>query len=83
MAGTLEFPLSHVTLSASLGRQTIKLNDVFGTPDYLDYGVGAAVTWEAITVGLRLVGTELEESACFGGTTYCGTRVVMDVSRAL
>ncbi|MDE2774009.1 MAG: TorF family putative porin [Gemmatimonadota bacterium] len=83
VAGTLEFPLSHVTLSASLGRQTIELNDVFGTPDYLDYGVGAAVTWEAITVGLRLVGTELEESACFGGTTYCGTRVVMDVSRAL
>ena len=83
VAGSFEVPLSYVTLSASLGRQTIELNDVFGTPDYLDYGVGAAVTFEAITVGLRLVGTELEESACFGGTTYCGTRVVLDVSRGL
>lgn len=83
MAGTLEFPVSYMTLSGSVGKQTIELNDVFGTPDYLDYGVGAAVTWDAIKVGLRLVGTELDETACFGGTTSCGTRVVLDVSRGM
>lgn len=80
---TLGLPVSVVGLSGSLGHQSISDNAVFGTPDYLHWGVGASVDWFGLSLGGQVIGTDLEEEDCFGGTEYCGTRFVVSVSRAL
>ena len=82
-AASLDVPVSFLTLSGAVGRQTIEDNGTFGTPDYLDWVLGASSAWSGITVGAQIVGTDLEDDECFGGTTYCSTRAVFMVSRAL
>jgi uncharacterized protein (TIGR02001 family) len=81
--GVVKLPIQWFTLMGGVGKQTIELNDVFGVPDYLDWMAGGSATWSAITATLQIVGTDMEESACFGGTEYCKTRAVVSLSRAL
>jgi uncharacterized protein (TIGR02001 family) len=82
-SASLDVPMSFLTISGTVGNQTIEDNDLFGTPDYLDWGIGASTGWGGMTFGAQVVGTDLEEEECFGGTTYCSTRGVFMVSRAL
>jgi uncharacterized protein (TIGR02001 family) len=76
-------PVSVLTISGNIGKQMIEDNSTFGTPDYLDWGVGASVGWKGFTIGGRVVGTDVEESECFSGSEYCGTRVMGSISRAM
>lgn len=80
---TLGIPIGPVGLSGSLGHQSISDNDAFGTPDYLHWGAGASIDWVGLSLGGQVIGTDLDESDCFGGSEYCGTRFVLSVSRAI
>jgi len=78
----VKLPIQWFALSGGVGKQTIEMNDVFGTPDYMDWmGVPRppGLDHREPAVGRD----EQKESACFGGTTYCKTRVVFSVARAL
>jgi uncharacterized protein (TIGR02001 family) len=78
-----------ITGSVRFGRQWIQYNTTspaghgeFGTPDYnvftfglsreLGYGVVGALTFST---------TSLDRADCFGGQSFCGTRVIAGVSR--
>ena len=76
-------PVSAVTISANIGKQLIEKNDVFLAPDYLEWGLGASIGWEGFTVGGKVVGTDLNNTDCLGGTSYCDTRILGSISRAM
>lgn len=76
-------PISAVTVSGNLGKQLIEDESAFGAPDYLEWGVGAAVGVAGFTAGAKVVGTNLDEGECFAGTEYCSTRVMVSLTRAL
>jgi len=75
----IDVPDTSLSLSATLGRQTIETNANFGTPNYVDYSVSASVSLLGIGLGAAIVGTNLEESDCFGGSELCNTRVVLSI----
>src|SRR5690606_21502803 len=81
--GELGIPVSLLTLSGSVGRQSIEENAVFGTPDYLEWGLGAGVAWQGFDFSGRYLSTDLSREECFGGSDLCGGRVVLSVARAL
>lgn len=80
-AGSLSFgvPSTPVSLDGSVGYQSIEKNDIFGTPDYLSWNVGASVQVYGLGIGAGLTGTDLSEDDCFGGSELCGTRFVVSV----
>ncbi|MBK8907424.1 MAG: hypothetical protein IPM60_05860 [Rhodospirillales bacterium] len=63
-------------VAAGLGRQWIQDNDVFGTPDYWTWSLGAAMTYKMLTLGVSYVDTDLSDNDCFGGTEFCEARVI-------
>src|SRR5688572_14521948 len=67
LGATLGVPVGPLSLAASVGKQSIDENDVFGTPDYIDYSVGATFSTMGIGLGAALVGTDIDDSECFGG----------------
>lgn len=81
--GELGLPVSRLTLSGSLGRQSIAENAAFGTPDYLEWGLGAGVDLQGFGFSGRYLSTDLSAGECFGGSDLCGARVVFSVGRAL
>ena len=78
---TVDMPVSFVTLTGSVGRQTIDDSNAFGTPNYTDWGVGAEVGWAGLSFSGAYVGTSLDDGECFGGTDLCDARVVFTVAR--
>ncbi|MCY4214866.1 MAG: TorF family putative porin [Gammaproteobacteria bacterium] len=56
-----------------------------GDPDssYIDYSVGLGTSGLGLDWGIALVGTNLSESECFGGSATCDTTVVVSVSKSL
>jgi uncharacterized protein (TIGR02001 family) len=89
LGGTLgvALPSTPLSLAAGLGKQSIDENSTFGTPDYMDYSVGASVSVLGIGLGASIVGTDLDEEDCFGGAgafgELCGSRVILSVSRGM
>lgn len=81
--GALGVPVSRLTLSGSVGRQTVEENGTFGTPDYVEWGLGAAVDAAGFQLGGRYLSTDLSAADCFGGSDLCGARFVLSLSRAL
>jgi uncharacterized protein (TIGR02001 family) len=82
--GSLGATAGSVSFAGALGYQWIEENGTFGTPDYLDYSVGATLSTLGIGLGAALVGTDVDEDACFaGGSDLCKARVVVSVSRSL
>jgi uncharacterized protein (TIGR02001 family) len=82
--GSLGATAGSVSFAGALGYQWIEENSTFGTPDYLDYSVGATLSTLGIGLGAALVGTDVDEADCFaGGSDLCKPRVVLSVSRAL
>ena len=79
---SLGVPVSFVTLNGSVGRQQIERNDVFGTPDYTDWGLGASVGFVGLSFTGKYIDTSLDDDECFGGSDLCGSRVVFSISRA-
>ncbi len=50
---------------------------------YIDYSVGLGTSGMGLDWGIALVGTNLSESECFGGSATCDTTVVVSVSKSL
>jgi uncharacterized protein (TIGR02001 family) len=71
-----EFDLS---LTGNVGNQTVQDNRAFGSPDYVDYGLGVRAGYAGYTASLQYIGTDLDEPReCTG----CDDRVVFGISRA-
>jgi uncharacterized protein (TIGR02001 family) len=81
--GSVEVPVSLLTLGGSLGRQMIDDNEAFGTPDYTDWGVSASVNMLGFSFGGAVVGTSLNRAECFGGDNLCRTRAIVSLSREM
>lgn len=80
-AGSLSFgvPNTPLSLDGGVGYQAIEKNDLFGTPDYLSWNVGALLEVYGLGIGAGLTGTDLSEDDCFGGSELCGTRFIVSV----
>jgi uncharacterized protein (TIGR02001 family) len=76
-------PVSLLTISGSLGHQTIDRNEIFGTPDYTNFGLGVGVGVAGFDLSGQWVDTDLEEDECFGGSDLCSSRFIFGISRAL
>jgi uncharacterized protein (TIGR02001 family) len=81
--GSLAVPIPSTTLSltGSVGHQSIETNSAFGTPDYLDWTAGATLGFKGLTFGAVAVGTDLSEGDCFGGTEFCKAQVIFSISK--
>lgn len=81
--GNLAVPIPSTTLSltGSVGKQNIETNTAFGTPDYMDWSAGATVGLMGLTFGAVAVGTDLDDSDCFGGTEFCKAQFVFSVAK--
>jgi hypothetical protein len=66
-----------------VGYQQIEDNVAFGTPDYVDYGVGLGAGWSGFSVTAKVLSTDLEDEECFSGTDLCRARLVLTVARAM
>lgn len=76
-------PVSLLTLSGSVGHQTIELNEVFGTPDYTNWSLGIGVGLAGFDISGQYVDTDLEDGECFGGSDLCGGRAIFSVARSM
>lgn len=67
---------------AEFGRQYIKDNATFGTPDYSWWSVGFTATVEGFDIGAHWIDTSLNKAECFGGSDLCDGRAVVSVGRS-
>lgn len=79
----LGIPISLLTLSGSVGHQTIEDNDVFGTPDYTNWSLGIGVGLAGFDISGQYVDTDLDDGDCFGGSELCGGRAIFSISRSM
>ncbi len=85
VAGNLDVPLPFLpfdtALNASVGHQWIEHEDVFGTDDYMDWGIGLSSNIYGFDVGVRYIDTDLDETEeCLDG---CEERVIVSLSKTL
>ncbi len=85
VSGSLGVPIpsTPLSVSASVGHQTIEKNDAFGTPDYTDWSAGLSLGVWGVDVGASYVGTSLDKAACFGGSDLCESRLVLSLAKGL
>jgi hypothetical protein len=85
LTGSLAYavPNTPVSLTGTVGHQSIETNTAFGTPDYMDYSVGGSVSALGVSIGAALVGTDVDDADCFAGSELCKTRAVFSLSRGL
>jgi uncharacterized protein (TIGR02001 family) len=76
-------PGTPLTLDGSIGQQSIELNEVFLTPDYLAWTAGIGAEVFGVGLGATITGTDMEEAECFGGSDLCNTRVILSVGRGM
>lgn len=69
-----------VSLGATYGRQWIHENARWGTPDYNTWSATAAVTVDAVELGVSYRDTNLSKTECFGGMDTCDARAVAFVT---
>lgn len=77
VSGSAEYsvPISgmDLTLDAAIGHQSIENNAAFGTPDYWDWRIGAAVALtENISIGAFYTDTDISTAEC--GSENCDAR---------
>ena len=68
-----------VSLNGHVGYKITEENDDIGVPDYLEWEVGLAYSWEQFDFGIAYVDTELTEEECFGGGNTCDARAVFSM----
>lgn len=76
-------PSTPITLSGSVGHQSIEDNAAFGTPDYLDWSAGVSAGLYGLDLGATYVDTNLSRQECFGGSHLCASRVVFSAGLGL
>lgn len=71
-----------IAFTGSIGHQWIEDNTQFGTPDYTDWSIGVSAEIEGFTLSATYVDTNLSDTECFGGSSWCDPRGIVKVSRA-
>ena len=70
-------------LGLHVGHQWIEKNDVFGSPDWTDWGITVSKTLGGFNFSLGYVDSSLSEQDCFGGTTLCNAKAVFTISKTM
>lgn len=60
------------SINAHIAHQSIDDNVAFGTPDYIDWSIGASKEVGAFTFDISYIGTDLNDAECFGDEDLCG-----------
>lgn len=82
LQANLDVPLPWgLVASGHLGHQWIQRNVAFGTPDYSDWSLGVAKEVLGLTLGASYIDTSLSKGECFSGTTLCGARGILTVTK--
>lgn len=67
VAATADVPLpvlDGLSLVGHIGHQSVEHNVRFGAPDYMDYSVGLAYSFEPFTLDVRFFNTDISEARC-------------------
>lgn len=56
--------LDGLSLVGHIGHQSVEHNVRFGAPDYMDYSVGLAYSFEPFTLDVRFFNTDISEARC-------------------
>jgi uncharacterized protein (TIGR02001 family) len=78
LSAAMELPRD-ITLDGAIGRQWVKDNEAFALPDYTDWNLGLAYTWQGFTGKVQYIDTNLSKSDCAVG---CNATGVMSVSKS-
>jgi uncharacterized protein (TIGR02001 family) len=57
--------------------------DSFGDEDVLDWSVTYKVPVAGVTLGIGVVGTDIDDDDCYGGMKICETRAIVSVSKSM
>jgi uncharacterized protein (TIGR02001 family) len=79
VGASVAIPSSPVSLSGSLGYQSIDDNDAFTLPDYMNWSAGASVGVLGASLGVSVIGTDVDNDEF--NCDICDTRVVFSLSR--
>lgn len=71
-----------LALTGGVGRQWIKDNVVFGTPDYWHWNAGLELTVNGIKAALTYADTDIEQRRCGAALGVCGQRVMASLSHS-
>lgn len=76
-----ELPLG-LMLSGHVGEQWIEDNSTYGSPDYVDYSIGASYAWQGFDVSVTYVDTDIDDT--WNSTTQVGKddTAVLAISRS-
>lgn len=78
LKGGVDVPVGkYLTISAHVAKQWIEKNDVFGLPNYIEWGIGGTVNVMGFDVNLAWTDTDHSDSEC---SDACGM-VLLTVSR--
>lgn len=55
----------------------------FGDEEVLDWSITYTIPVNGIDIGLAVVGTDVSDSDCFGGSEDCSTRAIVSLSKSL
>ena len=77
LAASVPLPLD-LTLNAYAAHQDVDDNTAFVLPDYTDWGVGLAYSYEGFDFGVNYIDTDMSKSECADG---CEARVVFSISK--
>ena len=70
-----------LALIGHLGHQWIEKNSRYGTPDYLEWQAGVAITVEGFTLSLVYADTDIKKSECAGGRSICNGRALFQITK--
>jgi uncharacterized protein (TIGR02001 family) len=81
ISGDLGFTLPNdFGLGFHIGKQSIKDEATWGTPDWLEYNVSLSKSLMGLDFAVTYSDTDLSEANCFGGTNICDSTIVFSVS---
>ncbi|PCJ46194.1 MAG: hypothetical protein COA74_06190 [Gammaproteobacteria bacterium] len=70
------------SVGVSLGHQAVENNSAWGAPDWNDYKIYVAKSYEGFDFELAFIDTDLKNSECFGGSDWCAGTVTLAISKS-
>ena len=68
--GGLDYESQGIKISGHVGKQWIHENTTYGSPDYVDYSIGASYAWQGFDVSVTYVDTDIDDT--WNSTTQVG-----------
>ena len=81
LAADLEFD-GGWSAGASIGYQAVDDNATWGTPNWNEYKIYVGNSIGGLDVEFALIGTDLSETECFGGSDWCDDTATISVSKS-